>query len=267
MNRHAKVAHTILDGLRDTLKPIGMPYDFRSQRLFVEADLSTGVRIDAEREQANYLLNVLRLKDGDAILLFNGRHGEWRARIAEAGRKSCALAVEERVRGQTPLPDLHYLFAPLKHARLDYMVQKAVEMGAGKLCPVMTQFTQVQRVNLERMRANAIEAAEQCGILAIPVVQEPRKLAEVLADWDPARRLIFCDEAAEVANPGEALKHLPRSPVALLIGPEGGFSDEERANLARPYVTALSLGPRILRADTAAVAALALIQSFIGDWR
>jgi 16S rRNA (uracil1498-N3)-methyltransferase len=178
------------------------------------------------------------------------------------------LAIVERVREQTPHPDLHYLFAPLKHARLDYMVQKAVEMGAGKLCPVITQFTQVHRVNLDRMRANAIEAAEQCGILAIPECEAPGKLAEVLAEWDAARRLIFCDESADIANPSQALAKLTSGPTALLIGPEGGFSEEERADLLkRPYVTPLSLGPRILRADTAAVAALALVQSFIGDWR
>ncbi len=245
-----------------------MSYDFRSPRLFVESDLGEGTELVAGREQANYLLNVLRLKDRDPILLFNGRDGEFRARVAGAGRKACILQVEKRVREQTSLPDLHYLFAPLKHARLDYMVQKAVEMGAGKLRPVITQFTQAQRFNLDRMRANAIEAAEQCGILAIPETEEPRKLREVLAAWDAARRLIFCDEAAEVANPGAALAGLPRGPVALLIGPEGGFSPEERADLlARPFVTALSLGPRILRADTAAVAAMALVQSFIGDWR
>ncbi len=245
-----------------------MSYDFRSPRLFVDGDLLAGARLAAEREQANYLLNVLRLKAGDTILVFNGRDGEWRARIAEANRKTCVLIVEELVREQAPLPDLHFLFAPLKHARLDYMVQKAVEMGAGKLRPVITQFTQVHRVNLDRMRANAIEAAEQCGILAIPEIEPPRKLPDVLAEWDPARRLIFCDEAAEVANPADSLKNLPRGPTALLIGPEGGFSEEERANLlGRPYVTALSLGPRVLRADTAAVAALALVQAFIGDWR
>lgn len=245
-----------------------MSYDFRSQRLFIEGDFGADASLAATREQANYLLNVLRLNDGDSILVFNGRDGEWRARIKAAGRKACTLVVDERTREQTPLSDLHYLFAPLKHARLDYMVQKAVEMGVGKLRPVITQFTQVGRVNLERMRANVIEAAEQCGILAIPETEGPRKLAEVLADWEPHRRLIFCDESAEVANPGEALKIQQRGPAALLIGPEGGFSDQERsALLAKPYVTALSLGPRILRADTAAVAALALVQSFIGDWR
>ena len=245
-----------------------MTYDFRAQRLFVRDDLAAGSRIGAEREQANYLLNVLRLKGGEQILLFNGRDGEWQARIAEASRKGCALIVEEKMREQAPLPDLHYLFAPLKHARLDYMVQKAVEMGAGRLCPVLTQLTQVSRVNLERMRANVIEAAEQCGVLAIPEIDPPKKLADVLTGWDAKRQLFFCDEATPTASPADALKDLPRGPAALLIGPEGGFSDTERADLLRkPYVTALSLGPRILRADTAAVAALALVQSFIGDWR
>jgi 16S rRNA (uracil1498-N3)-methyltransferase len=245
-----------------------MTYDFRAQRLFVESDLSVSAAVAADRNQANYLLNVLRLKEGGAILLFNGRDGEWRARIAKAGKKTCLLLAEEQVRAQTPLPDLHYLFAPLKHARLDYMVQKAVEMGAGRLRPVVTEFTQVSRVNLERMRANAIEAAEQCGVIALPPIDPPQKLADVLATWEPGRRIVFCDEAAPTASPVEALRGLPRQPAALLIGPEGGFSEAERRDLiSRSYVTALSLGPRILRADTAAVAALALVQSFIGDWR
>ncbi len=245
-----------------------MSYDFRSQRLYVCADLGMEVEIEAERGQANYLLNVLRLHAGDTILLFNGRDGEWRARIAPAGRRDCTLIVEEQSRPQTAAPDLHYLFAPLKHARLDYMVQKAVEMGASRLRPVLTRHTQASRVNLERMRANAIEAAEQCGILALPEIEAPAKLADVLAAWDPARSLIFCDEAAPVQNPTEALAAIAPGPAALLIGPEGGFSPDERdALLDRPYVTALSLGPRILRADTAAVAALALVQAFIGDWR
>jgi 16S rRNA (uracil1498-N3)-methyltransferase len=245
-----------------------MPYDFQTKRLFSGEDLVAHARLHIEREQANYLLNVLRLRDGDAILLFNGRDGEWRARITEASRKGCVLVVEDKTREQTSLPDLHYLFAPLKHARLDYMVQKAVEMGAGRLSPILSQFTQVSRVNLERMRANVIEAAEQCGVIAIPEVDAPRKLTDILAGWETNRRLIFCDEAAPTSSPADALKDLRGGPAALLIGPEGGFSETERADLhSRPYVTALSLGPRILRADTAAVAALALVQSFIGDWR
>jgi 16S rRNA (uracil1498-N3)-methyltransferase len=245
-----------------------MSYDFRSQRLYVRADLSVGAKIEAERGQANYLLSVLRLHAGDTILLFNGREGEWRARIAPSGRKDCVLVVEEQLRPQTAAPDLHYLFAPLKHARLDYMVQKAVEMGASRLRPVLTRHTQISRVNVERMQANAIEAAEQCGILALPDIDAPGKLADLLAAWDPARRLIFCDEAAPVQSPAEALGTMGPGPAALLVGPEGGFSPDERDDLLeRPYVTALSLGPRILRAETAAVAALALLQAFIGDWR
>ena len=245
-----------------------MTYDFKSQRLFVTAPLQAAAEFPAEQAQANYLLNVLRMRPGDPILLFNGRDGEWRARVAEAGRKACLLAVEGQVRAQTAAPDLHYLFAPLKHARLDYMVQKAVEMGAGRLRPVVTRHTQVSRVNAERMRANAIEAAEQCGILAIPEIDAPEPLSVALSAWDADRRLVFCDEAAPLASPAETLGRLSPGPAALLIGPEGGFSQEEREDLLRrPYVTALSLGPRILRADTAAVAALALVQAFIGDWR
>ena len=241
---------------------------FRAQRLFVRAALQPGAEIAADRGQANYLGNVLRMRQGESVLLFNGRDGEWRARIIEASRKSCTLAVEDQLRPQPPAPDLHYLFAPLKHARLDYMMQKAVEMGVGRLCPVLTRHTQVARVNLERMQANAIEAAEQCGILTIPEIDEPRRLDEVLSGWGADRLLVFCDEYAPVADPAEALRGLGTGPVALLIGPEGGFAPEERADLAkRPYVTALSLGPRILRADTAAIAALALIQAAIGDWR
>jgi 16S rRNA (uracil1498-N3)-methyltransferase len=245
-----------------------MSYDFRAHRLYVEDDLSAGAEIAADKARTNYLLNVLRLKEGEAVHLFNGRHGEWRATVTKAGKKSCVLRAEEQLREQTPHPDLHYLFAPLKHARLDYMVQKAVEMGAGRLSPVITTHTQVTRVNLERMQANVVEAAQQCGVLAIPPVDAPQKLADLLENWDDTRRLIFCDEAAPTASPVAALKDLPRGPAALLIGPEGGFSEDERHDLlARPYVTAMSLGPRILRADTAAVAALALVQSFIGDWR
>jgi 16S rRNA (uracil1498-N3)-methyltransferase len=245
-----------------------MSYDFRAQRLFVRNPLEAGAEIEAERDQANYLLNVLRLRAADSILLFNGRDGEWRAHIAGQARRGCRLVVDEQVRPQTGPPDLHYLFAPLKHARLDYMVQKAVEMGAGRLRPVITRHTQATRVNLDRMEANAIEAAEQCGILTLPAIDPPQKLDAVLAGWDPARPLIFGDESAPVASPSAALARLPRGPAAVLIGPEGGFAAEEREDLlSRPYVTALSLGPRILRADTAAIAALALAQAFIGDWR
>ncbi len=243
-------------------------HDFTSQRLYVSADLAEGARIPCTPEQASYLRTVLRLGEGAAILVFNGRDGEWRARLSEAGKRGAVLVAEERVRAQTGGPDLHYLFAPLKRARLDYMVQKATEMGAARLVPVLTRHTVAERVNLERMRANVIEAAEQCGVLCVPEVGEPVKLPALLAQWDPARRLIFCDEEAPLASPLAALGGLPPGPLAVLIGPEGGFSPDERAMIrARPEAIALSLGPRIMRADTAAVAALALVNAVLGDWR
>ena len=169
---------------------------------------------------------------------------------------------------QTPLPDLVFLFAPLKVGRLDYLVQKAVEMGAGMIQPVITQFTQNHRVSLEKLQANALEAAEQCGILAVPQVREAVKLEALLDGWDGSRRLIFCDEVHETQNPLGALGAVSEKRLAVLVGPEGGFSDAERSLLrALPFVTAIPLGPRILRADTAAVAALAVVQTVLGDWR
>lgn len=241
--------------------------DFRTPRLFVDATLTAGGRVPLDRQQANYLLNVLRLKGGDPVLAFNGRDGEWRAALA-AGKRDAALDLAEQTRPQTAPNDLHYLFAPLKHARLDYMVQKAVEMGVSRLAPVMTRHTQVARVNLERMRANAIEAAEQCGILSLPETAEPVSLDQALAAREPGRRLIFCDEEAETPDPVAALAACPRGPLAVLIGPEGGFAPEERDILLRqPSMVRIALGPRILRADTAAVAALTLVQAVLGDWR
>ncbi len=249
-------------------------YDYRMQRLYLRHILADGASIEADRSQANYLLNVLRLQDNDRILVFNGSDGEWLAEIRATGRKACQIALVERVREQTVANDIQYLFAPLKHARLDYMVQKAVEMGAGALRPVMTQHTQSSRVNLERMEANVIEAAEQCGVISVPEVLEPRSLKELLAGWtmsDPSRRLLFCDEGEETQNPLAELVRLSESgpqPLAVLVGPEGGFSAEERSLLrAQPFVTPIPLGPRILRADTAAVAALTVIQATLGDWR
>jgi len=241
-------------------------YDFKSPRLFVDAPLIEGTAIPLDRNQSNYLGNVLRLASGDAVLVFNGRDGEWRAEIA--GRKRAdLLAVQHQTRPQSALPDVHLLFAPLKHARLDYMVQKAVEMGAGRLCPIVTRFTQVSRVNTERMRANVIEAAEQCGILDIAPVDEPVALERHLADRDSRRLLVFCDEDAAVANPLAALDGQSPPGIDVLIGPEGGFSEEERELLLRqPTLARISLGPRVLRADTAAVAALAVVQAKLGDW-
>jgi 16S rRNA (uracil1498-N3)-methyltransferase len=242
--------------------------DFTSTRLFVEAPLAGGAVVPLTADQLNYLRNVLRFADGDGLLVFDGRSGEWRARYRATGKKTAELEIVSRTRPQPPPADLWYLFAPLKHARLDYMVQKAVEMGATRLAPVLTRRSQASRVNLDRMHANAVEAAEQCGVLQLPEVVPEEKLAAVLDGWDPARRLIFCDEAAPVADPLAALAVVPHGPLAVLIGPEGGFDETERKQLlALPNVTAIALGPRILRADTAAVAALAVIQAVLGDWR
>jgi 16S rRNA (uracil1498-N3)-methyltransferase len=242
--------------------------DFRKPRLFVDAPLAAGEMVALERSQSNYLGNVLRLSAGDTILVFNGRDGEWQASIAGRKRPE-SLNIVAETRPQDRLPDLAYVFAPLKHARLDYMVQKAVEMGASSLQPVLTRFTQVGRVNGERMRANVIEASEQCGILSLATVTEPVPLDRYLSQREVQRLLVFCDEAAETANPLQALQsgRTVSSGIDVLIGPEGGFAEEERAILLRqPQILRLSLGPRVLRADTAAVAALALVQAAFGDW-
>jgi 16S rRNA (uracil1498-N3)-methyltransferase len=243
-------------------------YDFRGIRLYVEASLHEGALVALAKPQAHYLTTVLRLKSNDRVLAFNGRDGEWDTAI-ELQKRAAALRVGGKIRPQTQPADLHYLFAPLKAARLDYMVQKAVEMGVSRLQPVLTRHGQVARVNADRMRANAIEAAEQCGILTLPEIIEPVALTRVIAEYDRARTLIFCDEDADVANPVAALGAVrTRVPVSVLIGPEGGFADDERAALLKlPNVVRLALGPRILRADTAAVAALALVQAVLGDWR
>ncbi|RYG64354.1 16S rRNA (uracil(1498)-N(3))-methyltransferase [bacterium] len=242
-------------------------HDFKSPRLHVEADLAEGETVEAEPAQANYLQNVLRLGAGGTVLLFNGRDGEWRAELVPLSKKRLTLRPVQRLREQTPAGNLHYLFAPLKQARLDYMVQKAVEMGAGRLQAVLTQHVQAPRVNLDRIAANAVEAAEQCGILALPEVAPTVKLVDLLERFEAGRTLLFCDERAAAASPIEALRAMPPRPVSLLIGPEGGFSEAERALLlSHPATRPISLGPRILRADTAAVAALALVQACIGDW-
>jgi 16S rRNA (uracil1498-N3)-methyltransferase len=242
-------------------------YEFRSPRLYVEAPLDGGALLPLATAQQHYLMHVLRLKTGGRVLVFNGRDGEWDA-VLEPQKRVAALRVGTKTREQTEPTDLHYLFAPLKAARLDYMVQKAVEMGAARLQPVLTRHSQVARVNVARMRANAIEAAEQCGILNLPQIDEAEALSGVLGDRRPGRYLVFCDEDADLGDPLEALAVIPpHSPLAVLVGPEGGFAEDERAGLLRlPNVVRLALGPRILRADTAAVAALALVQAAIGDW-
>jgi 16S rRNA (uracil1498-N3)-methyltransferase len=242
--------------------------DFRSPRLFVDAALAAGETVALDHNQSNYLGNVLRLAAGATILAFNGRDGEWQASISGRKRPD-RLTIMVQTRPQDRLPDLAYVFAPLKHARLDYMVQKAVEMGAASLQPVLTRFTQVARVNGERMRANVIEAAEQCGILSLADVAEPVALDRYLTQREGRRLLVFCDEAADATDPLQALQggRDASDGIDILIGPEGGFAEEERALLLRqPRTLRLSLGPRILRADTAAVAALALVQAVLGDW-
>jgi 16S rRNA (uracil1498-N3)-methyltransferase len=242
--------------------------DFRTPRLYISQDLATGAELKLDPEQTNYLVNVLRLAKGAPLLLFNGRDGEFAVRLAATTRKAASLTVGAQTRPQETPPDVDYLFAPLKHARLDYMAQKAIEMGARRLRPVITRYTQVARVNLERLRANAIEACEQCGVIWTPEIASVESLGEALRRWPPERLLVFCDEEAQQASPLDALADERSSGgVSLLIGPEGGFDDDERAAiLSAPRVLRLSLGPRILRADTAAVAALALIQATLGDW-
>jgi 16S rRNA (uracil1498-N3)-methyltransferase len=261
-------------------------YDFRSPRLFVAPTLRSGATVLLDAAQGHYLTGVLRLQAGDRVLVFNGRDGEWQGRLAGTGKRA-ELGIEHQVRPQSRPGDLHYLFSPLKRARLDYMVQKAVEMGVSRLQPVMTRRTQAERVNLDRMHANAIEAAEQCGVLGIPEIMAPVALDRAVAALEPERHLVFCDEDAPGADPIAALvRDLERDsgeggsgrgrlqggsagvPLAVLIGPEGGFDEEERAFLRqRPQTSRIALGPRILRADTAAVAALAIVQAVAGDWR
>lgn len=248
-------------------------YDFTTRRLYVDAPLAPEARIELDRPQAHYLCNVLRLGEGAELLAFNGRDGEWRVALTLQGRKSAALVAKKMTRPQEANGDLHYLFAPLKHARQDYMVQKAVEMGASLLQPVLTRHTHSERINEMRMRANAVEAAEQCGILSLPRVASPMRLDVLLAAWPRERLLIFCDEDADGGAPVRSLQAVKADlaalrPLAVLIGPEGGFDPSERAALmAQPSIVRLSLGARILRADTAAVAALALVQAVLGDWR
>jgi len=244
-------------------------YDFTAQRLFVRDELAPGAELLPSAEALNYLLNVLRMREGAAIHVFNGRDGEFRATLFDVSRRSARLRVAERLRVQLQRADLDYCFAPLKQARLDYMAQKATEMGAGRLMPVITRRTQIRRLNAARLESNVIEAAEQCGVLAVPEVAAAIELPDFLARLPAERLLVFCDEHAAIANPLDALEgRTARNGVSVLIGPEGGFDDAEREAIRRmPNVVRLSLGPRVLRADTAAVAALAIVQAAIGDWR
>lgn len=244
-------------------------------RLYVDTDLAKGAMVELRDEQAHYLLHVLRMQQGGRVLLFNGRDGEWVADIAEAGKKRCRLSVLGQSRAFSPLPDIWLLFAPVKRARLDFIAQKATEMGARVIQPVLTRRTIVSRVKEERLQANIIEAAEQCGLVAIPELREAETLGALLDGWEKhnsGRRIIFCDEAEETGRAETVLDRLAAEggrgqSWAVLIGPEGGFDPEERKRLqARSDTVPVSLGPRIMRADTAAIAALAIVQLKLGDW-
>ncbi len=234
-------------------------------RLYVDADLGHAQQVVLSREQAHYLFGVMRLGTGASLSVFNGRDGEWRATVQEAGKRRGVLACTEQTAPLTLPPDIWLLFAPIKKARTDFIVEKAVELGAMKIVPVLTEYTNSERVRQDRLQAHAVEAAEQCGASFVPGVGEAQKLSSVLAAWDPARRILFCDEA--LAGPATGLAGLKSGPWAVLIGPEGGFSEWERDKLrSMDCAHPVSLGPRILRADTAAVAALTLWQTHLGDW-
>jgi 16S rRNA (uracil1498-N3)-methyltransferase len=234
-------------------------------RLHVEDPLGPNAQITPTQEQAHYLLHVMRAKPGEHVSLFNGRDGEWRARIADVTKRSCTLVCEIQTAPQIASPDLWLVFAPVKKTPADYLAQKATELGASVLQPV---FTIVTRVNLDRLRANAIEAAEQSARTDIPEIREPLPLEKVLASWPRERKLMFCDEAGDAPTIADALSSARGQPWAILTGPEGGFDPKEREMIrAVPGVVPVTLGKRILRADTAALAALAVWQSLAGDWR
>jgi 16S rRNA (uracil1498-N3)-methyltransferase len=237
-------------------------------RLFVANDLSREKEIVPASSQTHYLLHVLRLAEGAPLFVFDGRNGEWAAEIGAVKKRSCVLKILRQVRSQSAPQDITAAFAPLKQARLDYLVQKAVELGASFIQPVLTAYTAVAAPKAGRMRANAIEAAEQCGILTVPDIGPAMKLEGVLKACEKDRVVVFCDERAPVASPLEALSSIKGSKLLVLTGPEGGFSMEERDVLrSKEFVCPISLGPRIMRADTAAVAALTLVNAVLGDWR
>lgn len=241
------------------------------RRLFVTSPLAAGDEVALDKGQSSYLVAVLRMQIGAEIVVFNGVDGAWRAKLSQASKRGARIEVIDQIEAQTPASDLWYGFAPLKTERLDYMVQKATEMGAGIIQPVITRFTQLTRPRLDKIEANVIEAAEQCELLSIPQVRAAAELMTLIDRWpaDHAERvLVLADEGEPSSSPRERLSRLGGRPIGLLIGPEGGFADEERDRLrTSSFVVPISLGPRILRADTAAVAALAVIQALIGDWR
>jgi 16S rRNA (uracil1498-N3)-methyltransferase len=235
-------------------------------RLYFTADLGAGVAVALDEGQAHYLLHVLRAKSGNLVSLFNGRDGEWLAEISQAGKRGVTASCRKQTQPQAQTPDIWLVFAPVKKTPADYLVQKATELGASVLLPVFTRRTIVSRINQERMLANAIEAAEQSGRLSVPDVREGVAFDRLLVSWPKERRLFFCDEGGDAKPLAEAVRGTT-GPAAILTGPEGGFDPAERAALrALPFVTPVTLGPRILRADTAALASLAIWQSVGGDW-
>jgi 16S rRNA (uracil1498-N3)-methyltransferase len=241
-------------------------YETAMIRLHVPQPLSAGAAVLPTLDQSRYLTQVMRLKAGDALLVFNGVDGEWRCVIAEALKKGVVLRAEEQARSQTTGPDVHLLIAVVKKAALEFAVEKATELGAARIGLVTTRRTQGDRVRIDRLDAIAVESAEQTGRLDVPAIDLPAKLEALLDGWDPSRRLMFCDETGG-APAMTALAAAGPGPWAILIGPEGGFAPEERARLRTlPFTTAVSLGPRVLRADTAATAALTLWQAAVGDW-
>jgi 16S rRNA (uracil1498-N3)-methyltransferase len=237
-------------------------------RLFVDAALEPGGAATLDEGQSHYLLHVLRAKAGDRVLLFNGRDGEWQAEIASTSKRGLTVALRAMTVQQTDVPDVWLVFAPVKKTPSDYLAQKATELGARKLQPVFTRRTIVTRINQERLKANAVEAAEQSARLTVPEIGEAVALGKLLDGWPGERQIFFCDEGGDARSLAQAAREAGQGPCAILTGPEGGFDADERENLRRrPLVTPVTLGPRILRADTAALAALAIWQSVRGDWR
>ena len=244
-----------------------MRANYKLQRLFVQTSLNLGIAAALDETQLHYLLTVLRKDDGAELLAFNGRDGEWLCTLKREGKKRALLLPQSQTRAQPEQSQLRFLFAPLKVGRLDFLVEKATEMGAGTIEPVITALTQNRQVPVEKLRRWALEASEQCGVLALPDVIQPKTLERAVEGWNANVPLIFCDEDSPFDNPLSAIATIKPGPMAVLVGPEGGFSDAERKMLrSLPFVTAIPLGPRILRADTAAIVALALVQASIGDW-
>ena len=237
-------------------------------RLYIDAPLAAGAVVQPSAPQAHYLLHVMRAREGDAVRLFNGRDGEWRAKLQQVSRRSCSLKCEARIAAQSEPPVLWLAFAPIKKTPADYVAQKATELGVRVLQPVITHRTIARRVNVDRLRANAIEAAEQSGRVSVPETRAAVELDALLKSWPKDRQLLFCDEGGDAPAIADALAKAKKGAWGVLTGPEGGFDDDERALIrAQAFVVPVTLGPRIMRADTAALAALAVWQALCGDWR